>query len=67
MRRQASHLSRAKQSAWYAALAGLIVGLLMLVGSSPGLASNGRSAPSVGRSCLFREVGVVSVGDVLCS
>ena len=46
MRGQASHLSRAKQSAWYAALAGLIVGLLMLVGPSPGLASNGRSAPA---------------------
>ena len=46
MRRQASRLSRAKQSPWYASLVVGIVALLMLVGPSPALASNGWSAPA---------------------
>jgi hypothetical protein len=44
MRLQASRLGRVKRSPWYAAWVG-IVGLLMLVGPSPALASNGWSAP----------------------
>jgi hypothetical protein len=46
VRRQASRLGRVKQSPWYAALVGGIVGLLMLVGPAPALASNGWSAPA---------------------
>ncbi len=45
-RKQASRLAGAKQPSWYAALVGGIVGLLMLVGPSPALASNGWSAPA---------------------
>jgi hypothetical protein len=46
VRMQASRSAGAKQSSWYAALVGGIVGLLMLVGPAPALASNGWSAPT---------------------